>query len=261
MGFTVGAVHWLYDVKKRHNLGADCFSLGRYSCHFDLNALFKILLEQGIVSRTDKNTSFPHTGQLDIDTGTMPAELIRFLETHGTGPDVQITDDVLLKILGFDSIESVDVHDGEKPTYVYDLNNPDLFSVVGKRYSTVFNLGTMEHVFSPPTVLKNMFDVCKIGGHMVHVYPYNNWGGHGFYQFSPELLYSYYTANHFDIEAIGFVSTGKDHTGGLFSYTAVPPKPLSMPKVEDTYPQTGVTIVRKREDSTWDQIPQQTVIT
>lgn len=261
MGFTVGMVHWLNDVRKRHALGADCFSLGRYSCHFTLQDFFIIFIEQGVIKLKNKSTRFPHTGRLDVDPATVPQPLEDFVKVHGAGPNVQLTDEVVLKTIGFTSIESVDVHDGENPTYVYDLNDPELQSLVGKRYATVFNLGTMEHVFSPPTVLKNMFDVCEVGGHIVHSYPYNNWGGHGFYQFSPELLYSYYKANSFDIVESGFITTGKDHTGGLFSYTQLPPNPLSIPKMEDSHPQTGITIVRKRKGSTWDQVPQQTLIT
>ena len=39
---------------------------------------------------------------------------------------------------------------------------------------------------------KNISNLCKINGHIIHCLPANNNCGHGFWQFSPELFFSIY---------------------------------------------------------------------
>jgi hypothetical protein len=48
----------------------------------------------------------------------------------------------------------------------------------------------MEHVFNFPVAVKNCMNMVKIKGHIMFVSPANNYFGHGFYQFSPELFFS-----------------------------------------------------------------------
>jgi hypothetical protein len=49
--------------------------------------------------------------------------------------------------------------------------------------------GTLEHVFHYPTALKNAMEMVKVGGRLFLITPTNNYCGHGFFQFSPELFY------------------------------------------------------------------------
>ena len=58
-----------------------------------------------------------------------------------------------------------------------------------RKFSVVIDGGTLEHVFNFPVAIKNCMQMLDVGGHFfVHTMA-NNFMGHGFYQFSPELFY------------------------------------------------------------------------
>ncbi len=58
----------------------------------------------------------------------------------------------------------------------------------------------MEHVFDTRAVLKNIHDLLKVGGVIVHAVPSSNHVDHGFYMFSPTLFHDYYEANGYEIK-------------------------------------------------------------
>jgi hypothetical protein len=69
----------------------------------------------------------------------------------------------------------------------------------------VFDGGTLEHVFNFPTALKSCLEMIKRGGRFISITPANQFCGHGFYQFSPELYYSALSArNGFNIDRLLF---------------------------------------------------------
>jgi hypothetical protein len=49
--------------------------------------------------------------------------------------------------------------------------------------------GLLEHVFNFPTAIRSCMQMTKLGGHLVLGTTANNFLGHGFYQFSPELFF------------------------------------------------------------------------
>ncbi len=53
----------------------------------------------------------------------------------------------------------------------------------------MLDVGSLEHVFDFPCAIRNLMRMVEIGGHLILVTPTNNEAGHGFYQFSPELLF------------------------------------------------------------------------
>ena len=61
------------------------------------------------------------------------------------------------------------------------------------------NGGTLEHVFHVPNALANLNAMLKPSGAILHVLPCNNWVDHGFYQFSPTLMFDYYAALQFEV--------------------------------------------------------------
>jgi hypothetical protein len=94
-------------------------------------------------------------------------------------------------VLGASSVESIDISKYEGATYEHDLNKTlprELF----EQYDTVFDGGTLEHVHDVVTAMDNIAAACRKGGTIIHVLPANNFCGHGFYQFSPELFISRY---------------------------------------------------------------------
>jgi SAM-dependent methyltransferase len=58
-----------------------------------------------------------------------------------------------------------------------------------ERFSVVLDSGSLEHVFNFPTAIKNCMEMVRPGGHFLGITPCNNFMGHGFYQFSPELFF------------------------------------------------------------------------
>lgn len=90
--------------------------------------------------------------------------------------------------LGAHAVDSLDASDFEGATVIADLNHP-LPQDLRRRFTAVFDGGTLEHVFDIATALRSCLDCVELGGHYIAISPANNWPGHGFYQFSPELIF------------------------------------------------------------------------
>ena len=68
------------------------------------------------------------------------------------------------------------------------------------RFSLVIDGGTLEHVFNFPVAIQNCMDMTALGGCCMVIAPANNFMGHGFYQFSPELYFRVFCArNGFEV--------------------------------------------------------------
>ncbi|MCY2980428.1 MAG: hypothetical protein NTU79_17315 [Planctomycetota bacterium] len=83
----------------------------------------------------------------------------------------------------------------EQADIIHDLNVP-VPDNLKAQFDVVFDGGTMEHVFNYPQAIKNAMEMVKIGGRLMLYFPANNWCGHGFYQFSPELMYRMLSENN-----------------------------------------------------------------
>ena len=97
-------------------------------------------------------------------------------------------------------IDSIDNSEFEGANIIHNLNEPINESRAGT-YDLIIDGGTLEHVFNLPIALGNISSLLKIGGRILHFNPSNNYMGHGFYQFSPELFASFYSGKN------GFVDT------------------------------------------------------
>jgi hypothetical protein len=95
-------------------------------------------------------------------------------------------------------VESFDNSTYEGATYIADMNKP---LAIQKRYDTVIDGGCLEHIYNAPQALDNVSQMCSAGGQILHILPANNFCGHGFWQFSPELFFSLYS------EANGYKNT------------------------------------------------------
>lgn len=93
----------------------------------------------------------------------------------------------LLSLLGGQEIQSIDNSTYESATIIHDMNHPLPDSYKG-RFTAVFDAGTLEHIFNYPTAIRNCMELLSEGGHFVCITPTNNFMGHGFYQFGPDLL-------------------------------------------------------------------------
>lgn len=112
------------------------------------------------------------------------------------------------RALGFGTVESLDASDYESCSRLHDLNAPIPEDWHGQ-YDVVFDGGTLEHVFHFPNAIANAMNLVKQGGVIVTQSPSNNFNGHGFYQFSPELMFRVFCeANGFRVLLMALVESG-----------------------------------------------------
>jgi hypothetical protein len=94
----------------------------------------------------------------------------------------------LFRLLGATEVSSLDMSNYQQATNLHDLNLP-IPQELQARFSCVYDGGTIEHVFNCPQAFKNCMEMVRVGGHFLQTNVANNFTGHGFWQFSPELLY------------------------------------------------------------------------
>jgi hypothetical protein len=119
---------------------------------------------------------------LDVDQKFLRSKLGKPVEPSGYCEPV-------LLALGASSVDSLDVSDYESATIVLDLGKPCCFN---QRFDTIIDGGSLEHIFDAATAFRNLVDLCEIGGRIMHILPVNNLNGHGFWQFSSDLVHSLY---------------------------------------------------------------------
>lgn len=99
--------------------------------------------------------------------------------------------ETMLENLGFGAAESLDFSEFEGATHVADLGAP-LPEEFHDRYDFIFDGGTMEHIFNVPVALANVFRMLRENGVFFSVTNLNGFWWHGLYQFTPELVYSFW---------------------------------------------------------------------
>ena len=104
-----------------------------------------------------------------------------------------------LESLGAAEVTSLDYSDYEASSLCHDLNEPIPDDWKG-RYDLVLDGGTLEHVFNFPCAIRNGMELVAPGGHYLGCNPADQWLGHGFYQFGPELFFRVFTPqNGFEV--------------------------------------------------------------
>lgn len=99
--------------------------------------------------------------------------------------------ETMFRELGLGEIEALDASGFEGAQLIWDLNNPIRDELVGQ-FGLIVDGGTLEHVFDVAQALENVADMLAPGGRFVSFTPFNGYPGHGFYQFSPELVWTYW---------------------------------------------------------------------
>lgn len=102
--------------------------------------------------------------------------------------DLAFVEPFIKQVLKASAVESIDVSTYEGATHAHDMNTSFPAALKGQ-YDTVLEAGSLEHIFNFPTAIKNQMEALKVGGTLFIQTPANNYLGHGFYQFSPELFY------------------------------------------------------------------------
>ena len=71
-----------------------------------------------------------------------------------------------------------------------------------EKFDYVLDAGTLEHIFDLPCALRNMSNMVKAGGSVIHIVPLFGWLNHGFHNFSPILFEEFYQANNWKINCL-----------------------------------------------------------
>lgn len=163
----------------------------------------------------------------------------------------------LFEILGASTTDSMDFSDYEKATIVHDLNQPVPDKYKGK-YSAIVDGGTIEHVFNFPQAIKNCMEMLQAGGHYIGITPANNLMGHGFYQYSPELLYNIFREeNGFAVKKMVIVT--QDVSGKFSNWYEVldPRKAKSRVVLTNANPTYLMVLAEKKSEQPVFQKPPQ----
>jgi SAM-dependent methyltransferase len=167
MGIAKGMASLLCECKNDFPVGGKVLQLGKQNILVRSDQLSKVMAKFGLPPR--------------------PAKM-----------SAKITDVDFFKALGFQTVESLDADSYEGADHIHDFNKPVPEEMKGQ-YDLVFDGGTLEHIFDFPQSLKNIFDLLKPGGIIIHASPSHNHVDHGFYMFSPTVFYDYYSVNKFEI--------------------------------------------------------------
>jgi hypothetical protein len=163
--------------------------------------------------------------------------------------------DGFLHALGAEHLDAIDVSTYEGASIVLDMNTPAPESLHG-RFTAIIDGGTLEHVFDVPQAFRNVAALLSVGGHFISVNGTNNFMGHGFYQFSPELFFRVLSAqNGFELETLVLAETHRD----AYWYEATDPAVLRRRlEVVNGYPTYVMVRARKIADTPlFAAIPQQ----
>jgi hypothetical protein len=265
MGIAENFVRWLMQLVDEHGLSGSCLTLGKTDIEFNERKLLWLLAERGLVE-----AKRPAPGQPIEFTARSPYQELfaslrqddRLLASKPSRREGGLISDVAVyRTLGFDTIHSLDVNDYEGADIAYDLNVTGIERILPQAYDLVTNLGTLEHVFHLPNALRNIFHAVKVGGHILHGSPANNWLDHGFYQISPTFYYDYYWENSFKVKLIQLHQLSKELPLDLWSTVDYRPGLLDALNHGglDSSLYNVVALVQKTEKSTWEKIPTQRI--
>jgi len=96
--------------------------------------------------------------------------------------------DELLRLMGAEVVESIDITPRDEATVMADLNEP-IPESMHSTFTAVFDGGSLEHIFNAPLALRSYMEALSPGGHLMIQTCGNGFFGHGFYQFSPEFFH------------------------------------------------------------------------
>jgi SAM-dependent methyltransferase len=164
MGVDLNGIQLLIEAQKRGVSFKRMASLGRQGLYVNRHELISVLREAGYA---------------------MPQDCVRRL----MDPTTKYAED-FFRLLGAKEIVAIDASDYEGAQIVHDMNRPVPDSLVSC-FDVVLDGGTLEHVFDFATALRNAAQMVRPDGLLISYTMANNFCGHGFYQFSPELFYRF----------------------------------------------------------------------
>jgi hypothetical protein len=147
-----------------------------------------------------------HPGELELLAATRARDTAVAMELRSECLEFGARAEPFLRaFLGATEVEALDYSDYEGAQHVHDMNEPVPEAMVG-RFEIVYDGGSLQHIFNFPTAIANLMRMTKVGGRVFMSTPANGFFGHGFYQFSPELMYRVFAPeNGFEIGTVQVV--------------------------------------------------------
>lgn len=182
MGIPRPVARLLFEEGRRRPFTGTVLQVGRCAVFLRWDELVKWARRDGFALRRDVPLELSHDPQL---------------ARQGC-----VSDRTFFQALGFEKVESLDLLDDERPTYLQDMNRPVPPELEG-RFDVVFDTGTMVHVFDQKTAFGNLARMVKPEGRVIHgTAPSSNHVDIGFYMFSPTLFNDFYSANGWRLDAL-----------------------------------------------------------
>jgi len=115
------------------------------------------------------------------------------------GPPITTASELYTR-LGFVGYTAIDLNGGPGDVRTFDLNF-NLYERYGfaETFDLVTNLGTLEHCFDQASGFRNMHQLTKLGGLMVHCFPSQGLVNHAFYNYHPRLIAELAFANRYEV--------------------------------------------------------------
>lgn len=161
------------------------------------------------------------------------------------------------RLLGAKITDSIDFSPYEGATIIHDMNSP-IPDKYKSKYTLVIDGGSLEHIFNFPIAIKNCMELIEKNGYYIGITPTNNYSGHGFYQFSPELYYTVFNeSNGFRIVKMYFYIDDRSGKTPIFEISD-PNEVKQRVNIQNSYRSLLFVIAQKIEETEiFKNIPQQ----
>lgn len=182
MGMLHSHIRLVASMHKRYRFSGPVCSLGNQDVWASVGDLRQCFSDAGAPYAEPENI-LPHSSRtfgMNTDLADLSKDFV-----HAK---------TMFEAFGIREYLDMDKFDSDCPAVLHDLNDPippDLKS----RFGTVFDGGTIEHIFDVRQVMGNIVNMLHPGGCVVHLCSFTI--DHGFYGFSPVMFYDYYGANGF----------------------------------------------------------------
>jgi len=224
MTFPISALHYLIEARARFGLGGRCLTLG-------------------------SNPRFCEA-----------ATLRRFLPA-ATGESM-LSDRDALRAIGFQEVSVLDCRPANGVDIAVDLNRVDPALADCGPFDFILDWGAISRLFRLANYFRNLLLLTRAGSTVWHVAPSDNLFGRGPCMISPTLFADFYAANHWDILEMHAVHVRSWHDDNWFKTRYVPG---TLDWMCFGSAPTGAhlvsALVRHRNDSTADRVPQQSWFT
>jgi SAM-dependent methyltransferase len=170
------------ECRERYPITGDVLVLGQQAVYSTLDEISRLLAKKGLKMRS-------------LPAGFDTANKIPAWKDSPCG--MYTNCQTVFKLLGADNVYVADISGHEGADILMDLNSP-CDKKYHNRFDTIFDVGTLEHVFNLPQALDNIHKCCKPGGQIVLINPATNAINHGFYQISPTLYHDFFDANGYE---------------------------------------------------------------